>query len=1322
MSVLYYSYMKDLNPFVLALTIAVGGTFGASGGPAPNYWCTWATQGATLGRNVKAGKVAFAGDQGVPLQRDNLNEEVLFGADGWAKRFYPNDRGDLYLLLDAGWDLPYGTETHGADLALRGACIPDAARFPSLKGMPAERLKALNAKAKVCGWRGIGVWLPSHTQGETPGKDGRPGHRLSMDEMRKVWTEKLRICREAGVCYWKVDWGLRTWDCSLRGLMTELKNEIHPALTIEHCWVPGVPLNGIRISQGGKVEGPGRLFGYDVWAKKRDDQLKTLAVSDVFRTYDVIAPFEKATTLERCAYYSKLAEERKLPVLFNVEDEPLIGAGLGHVLGIMSSGAAGTGVVTNDACVALAWQKLAPPFGHDTAAVTHCADETLEDVWTYSDKDCSWFTAAARKTIRQSAPAVVTRGLPLPTVKADGQRPFVCGARYPNGALALSFLPRTTGGRRGVECPADVTLDAKLEPGKPLGLFGAFKSVTLTGGVTKGVRIRARQLPYGKPRDVTALCRVAANGAVVIPGDVQEKPRGAYTPNVVLETVPPCVDPVAFVKDALARGERIVNVPKGEYRLPYDKDARAYFALKDVADVTVDFGGSKLIGLVRTRMFDFEGCTNLTVRNVTVDYAELPFTQATIEKVDAEGNWDVRIVDGYPRPEGRQLDEGLCWPIQAYGRETHELVNPMRFRDGIAIARTGADTYRITGGANRTGAVGDIAVWSVKDVTHRVEVSALKCLRCTACRFEDITEYATPHGCAFEDYFGDANTYLRCRIVRCPPEEDLVPRGMKRLRSGNHDANMHRGAIRGPRILDCESKYHCDDCVNISGMYGLVTESKGDELRILVNYLGLSIDDGDTCQVMTYDGVSLPDVKVLKVVADGGTTAAEKGYMLTLGFWPGLEKSCRRAYRLKLEKPLDLPRGSVIISNRHQGNGFVVRGCDFGHNRARGLLIKASGGTIESNRLERCHGAGIQIATEYQWMEGGCSRDLIVRGNVLKGNGSGIDIGGNNGARKRLPVDSHRDLTVTDNRIEGVRGGVTVVGCRGLTLGGNDIRLADPRAQKVSLANVESVSTASRCERTAHGVRLVRDGRTVWEFSSAGGKPCVHPLALPDGALVTASEDTDHPWHRGLWFCWKFLNGVNYWETDSDGRSAGEQRIVSEDVTCEGAAATVRMAVAWGPRAEPGRGLLDERREIAFSAPDAAGGYTVTWTAKFTARERTTIDRTPPTRNPKTGFWRGGYAGFSLRLADFARSCRLVSSSGAEEQADVVAREKKWIDYVNPQTGAGIRLEILKAPGRRVFYHWQDRRFTNLSPVFDGPIVLEPGETLELAYRATIHP
>ena len=53
-----------------------------------------------------------------------------------------------------------------------------------------------------------------------------------------------------------------------------------------------------------------------------------------------------------------------------------------------------------------------------------------------------------------------------------------------------------------------------------------------------------------------------------------------------------------------------------------------------------------------------------------------------------------------------------CWPIQAYGNDTHELVNPMRFRDGIEVVRVGDETYRITGGVDRRAELGDIAVFT----------------------------------------------------------------------------------------------------------------------------------------------------------------------------------------------------------------------------------------------------------------------------------------------------------------------------------------------------------------------------------------------------------------------------------------------------------------------------------------------------------------------------------------------------------------------------------------------------------------------------------
>lgn len=506
---------------------------GATSAP-PNYWCTWNTQGTTLREAQKAGKTVFAGDQGAPKQRDNLNEAVLFGEDGWATLFYPNDRGALFLLLDAGWDLPYGTSTTDKkDLSMRGSCILHPDRFPSLNGTPAERLKALNDKVKSLGWRGIGVWLPAHVQG-----DMAEGRMLTDEEAREVLAEKMRLCKEAGVEYWKIDWGMRSRSVAFRCLVADVRDRVYPGLILEHCWV-GAPLNDVDRKKCTQTSN-GRLFGNKEWCQNRKDHLSVMTASDVFRTYDVLSPFQYVTTLERCAYYSTLAEEGKLPVMLTIQERPyIIGPGLGYVLDISPTGMRSGKAVPNDACVALAWQKIAPPFGHDTELKTQCSDEVLADEWTYSEKDCSWFTAAIGKTIKQAAPAIVTRGLPLPEVRTEGPKPFVCGARYPNGAVALAFLPRVVDGKSYVECLADVTLDVKLEKGKPLGVFGRFRSLTLKGGLADGVHIQARQLPYGKARDVTALCTIRDDGSITIPLAVYEKPQGAYTPNVVIEAVEP---------------------------------------------------------------------------------------------------------------------------------------------------------------------------------------------------------------------------------------------------------------------------------------------------------------------------------------------------------------------------------------------------------------------------------------------------------------------------------------------------------------------------------------------------------------------------------------------------------------------------------------------------------------------------------------------------------------------------------------------------------------------------------------------------------------
>src|SRR5579859_7230268 len=109
----------------------------------PNYWCTWAVQNYAYGQGMHAIDVSLLeGDAGARLAHDAMSESTLLGKSGWASRFYPRVREDLYLLLDDGWETG-GTATFQLD----------PAKFPSLKGSPADRLRSLNQEIESMGWR-----------------------------------------------------------------------------------------------------------------------------------------------------------------------------------------------------------------------------------------------------------------------------------------------------------------------------------------------------------------------------------------------------------------------------------------------------------------------------------------------------------------------------------------------------------------------------------------------------------------------------------------------------------------------------------------------------------------------------------------------------------------------------------------------------------------------------------------------------------------------------------------------------------------------------------------------------------------------------------------------------------------------------------------------------------------------------------------------------------------------------------------------------------------------------------------------------------------
>jgi glutathione peroxidase-family protein len=257
-----------------------------------------------------------------------------------------------------------------------------------------------------------------------------------------------------------------------------------------------------------------------------------------------------------------------------------------------------------------------------------------------------------------------------------------------------------------------------------------------------------------------------------------------------------------------------------------------------------------------------------------------------------------------------------------------------------------------------------------------------------------------------------------------------------------------------------------------------------------------------------------------------------------------------------------------------------------------------------------------------------------------------------------------------------------------------------------------------------------RGERTLWRLNFAkGGKPFFHPLSTAGGTELTWDRPPDHPWHRALWFSWKFIDGVNYWEENpATGKVDGETEIVeTKTEMAAGDEARAHMRLAYHPPGKPP--VLTEERTLRITAPDDRGAYRIDWTSSFDGGGRDVrLDRTP-ILGQKDGVSWGGYAGLSLRTAKGFRDWKVVDSEGRRD-LDISAKTARWVDF----SGAG---ESGAAAGFAIFDHPRNPRhptpwyvilekpqpFGYASPAFiyREPYVLAAGEKLVLRYRIVVH-
>ncbi len=482
-----------------------------------NYFCTWDSQCDEMyARDPLAASIP---------SRDAMCEEFLFGKNGLLRRF-DSVREDLIVVLDDGWDVPYGAK----DTRLFGSLEADPERFPSLRGLhPAQRLKALSEKIRSLGYRGLGLWVPT----QTPSLVG--GHAVSRtpQEERLYWEERAKWCREAGVVYWKADWGRHQGDADYCKMMTECARRYAPGLAIEH----GLVGRSLFESAEGGHNVPDRINEY---------LRKVLPVSDYLRTYDVVHEIKYASTVDRAAVCLAAAQNvAGSCAVLNIEDTALIGAALGCAVGVMRHDfekkrkylPLPPRPVSESVC-ALRWQRIAPPFAANRGEL-HLSQERLKDVWRCPERAANLWPSVSEGDYFVTAPAAISRNMPLPTVTAEGEKPYVvCSIHPETGALCAAVTPRTYGSRIDVTPPAGIELRGR-SAAAPIGLFGRFDSVSITfDEPVENCRVFAQSLLSDTAREVTD--RVMLSGSrLTVPGGLMQEigdpeDAGSGIPAIVL--------------------------------------------------------------------------------------------------------------------------------------------------------------------------------------------------------------------------------------------------------------------------------------------------------------------------------------------------------------------------------------------------------------------------------------------------------------------------------------------------------------------------------------------------------------------------------------------------------------------------------------------------------------------------------------------------------------------------------------------------------------------------------------------------------------------
>ena len=356
-------------------------------------------------------------------------------------------------------------------------------------------------------------------------------------------------------------------------------------------------------------------------------------------------------------------------------------------------------------------------------------------------------------------------------------------------------------------------------------------------------------------------------------------------------------------------------------------------------------------------------CKSTIIKDFSIDYSTLPFSQGVVTNVDAaNGYFEFVVEDNFPLPtESLFMDAPERWGMIKNSKGGIKRGTPNLIFHNSYFQLIAPRTYKY--GNQRSSDLSNVKVGDY--FVHIARNNGKTLIRNTAGKnltYLNVTGYASPAG-GFNANGSEEWNVINCHIKLKEGRKHTI----------NADVMHVNGGKIGPWVENCTFEGFADDCINIKHTKRVITAINS-PTEITVKY---NVDINASMEFYNpREGIFLGSA-IVNYVENLGDNL----FKLTLSNSINITNITNPDHQLA---------DKAYVESR-SNESFIFRNNIIRNSRRHGILLQSKYALIENNLFQNLSGAGLSIQNGVDWGEGFRANEIEIKNNRFENCGYDTD-------------------------------------------------------------------------------------------------------------------------------------------------------------------------------------------------------------------------------------------------------------------------------------------------------------------------------------------